>query len=163
MAIVCARDFIFIIFILVLFWGIMYLDPVDFKFLIKILLTAGVSGIVVSWVSAMIWSNPRPVAELENIKQIVIPHQTFKSFPSDHTMFSFILVLVPAFLMMPWYFVVGLFLLATMISISRVYGGIHYPRDIIGGFVFALFFSIISFWLLGNVTQPLYSFFMNLL
>ena len=53
--------------------------------------------------------------------------------------------------------------MASLIAFSRIYVGVHYPRDIIGGIFFAIFFVFISFKLLENITQPLYNFFINLL
>jgi len=60
-------------------------------------------------------------------------------------------------------FSIFVLLLATIIAFSRVYVGVHYPRDIVGGFVLALVLLFGSNWLLMNITQPLYTFLTNLI
>lgn len=158
----CASLMIFILGAGIILWGIIYLAPVDFKTFVKLLLTAMTTGIVFSWFLAIVWPHHRPKVELSGVKTIVGVYQNWKAFPSDHTMLSFILVFVAWFSGMNFWLVVPAFLIACLVGVGRVFGGVHYPRDIIGGFIFAIIFSSLSFWLLGNVTQPLYSFFINL-
>jgi undecaprenyl-diphosphatase len=159
----CARWLIYLLWTLILWWGVIYLDPINFKLFVKLIITTSVFSITASIGLALFWRHPRPIKELPYIKQIVMPHQTWKSFPSDHTITAFLFVFVAGFMGMPLWLFLIFFMLATMVALGRVYGGVHYPRDIIGGVFFAIFFSSISFWLLGNVAQPVYSFFMNLL
>lgn len=157
-----ARWLIYIIWLLILWWGIIVLDPINFKLLVKLIITTFVFSVFVSITLALFWRHPRPIVEFPEIKQIVTPHQTWKSFPSDHTMTSFLFVFVAGLMGMSiWLFWIFI-LLASSVALGRIYGGVHYPRDIIGGILFALFFSLISLWLLGNITQPVYSLLINL-
>ena len=91
--------------------------------------------------------HPRPEAELPGIKQLIKTFSIWKAFPSDHTAAAFLLsflVWLSGGMIWEW----GAMLAAAgLIAASRVYAGVHYPRDIIGGFVLAaLFAGIIYFF-----------------
>lgn len=58
-----------------------------------------------------------------------------KSFPSDHAMTAWLLFFLAVFLAIPG--ASALALLALWVSWGRVYAGVHYPGDILGGFVVA--------------------------
>jgi undecaprenyl-diphosphatase len=150
--------FIYFFAACVLLWALIALPPVLFKNYIKLLLTAGVFSLVTSYVIALVWTHRRPSIEFPEIQQILLPFNTWKSFPSDHTLVSFVVFFITLFIGAPWYIVCVFFCFATLISVSRVYVGVHYPRDIVGGFVLALLYSLLAFWLLSEVTQPLYLF-----
>ena len=80
---------------------------------------------------------PRPCQALEGVRLIVSCPRSF-SFPSSHgaTSFAFItpyFVLARRIIRTGW--LVYLFVLATMIALSRAYLGVHYPSDIVAGAV----------------------------
>jgi undecaprenyl-diphosphatase len=52
---------------------------------------------------------------------------------------------------MKWLGGVLCILLASIIAISRVYLKVHYPSDVIGGFLLCLIWLGISFWVLHAV------------
>jgi len=75
----------------------------------------------------------RPYIKLENIR-IVGSRESGRSFPSGHTCQAFFL----ATLLLQYYHVnlfiwFLLYAIAGLVGITRIYVGMHYPRDVLGG------------------------------
>lgn len=101
--------------------------------LANIVLPAGVLSFAFGYGMALLLPRPRPLRELPHIKTLVSTVGTWKSFPSDHTLAATLLSIgmwyagAPAVLLVPFIF------LSVTVAVSRVYVGVHYPRDILGG------------------------------
>lgn len=94
----------------------------------------GISLILVE-VIRMIYYQPRPFLELNFIP--LIPPIQEASFPSEHTISAFTLA---------WSYLIyrsklgrTLLVFASLIGFSRIYVGVHYPLDILGGVLISLF------------------------
>ncbi|MBT3538574.1 phosphatase PAP2 family protein [Candidatus Parcubacteria bacterium] len=156
----CAIFLIYILGLTVLGWGAFVLfdkSPDQFALLIKLLFTAHLFGFGISYVVAILWKHPRPIARFPDIKRMFKAVDTWKSFPSDHTMISYLLTFVAIMVGIPLWFGIVLVILSFIIGSARVYCGVHYPRDILGGVVWAGIIALASPWLLENITQPIYN------
>jgi undecaprenyl-diphosphatase len=98
-------------------------------------------ALLISEIASYILNTPRPL--VIHVGQTLIAHEATGSFPSNHmTIFSSI-----AF---AYYFSarrdIGKFLLAVawLVAWSRVYVGVHFPIDMVGGFMIALVVNLIS-------------------
>ena len=69
---------------------------------------------------------------------LLIEKQSDYSFPSGHTCASFAAGLV-YLKMLPRRYGVAAILLAVLIAFSRLYVGVHYPTDILGGILVGSF------------------------
>ncbi len=69
---------------------------------------------------------------------LIIEKQSDYSFPSGHTCASFAAAGV-YWRMMPKKYGVPLLILAVLIAFSRLYVGVHYPSDVLGGLLIGLF------------------------
>jgi undecaprenyl-diphosphatase len=78
---------------------------------------------------------PRPCRSLENVRLLVSCGSGY-SFPSTHAVNNFAGALVIAFFFprVKWWF----FGFAALIAFSRIYVGVHYPSDVIGGAILGL-------------------------
>lgn len=66
------------------------------------------------------------------------------SFPSGHTCASFACALIYV-RMLPKKYGIPLVILAVLVALSRLYLCVHYPTDVIGGFLVALFSSVVVY------------------
>jgi undecaprenyl-diphosphatase len=96
---------------------------------------------LVSLVLKIILKIPRPFIEFNNVLPLLRP--TDYSFPSGHSAF-FMATAVAIFLCHKkagYFFILS----ALLIGIARIIAGVHYPVDILGGFIFG---GILSYLIL---------------
>jgi membrane-associated phospholipid phosphatase len=68
-----------------------------------------------------------------------------KSFPSGHTAQVFFLAsLLTGFLQLGLPLAAGLYGLAALVGFTRIYVGVHYPRDVLGGAILGTMWGIMS-------------------
>lgn len=90
-------------------------------------------------------ARPRPFAEIEALIPLIAKPTDF-SFPSGHTTASFAVALV-MFRMLPKKIGIPAVVLAALVAFSRLYLGVHYPTDVLAGFVVALMGSTVAVWI----------------
>ena len=93
---------------------------------LSILLSRGLFTIVIRY----FWNRPRPFVSMPDITAL-IGKSSEASFPSGHATFFFALAFAILFIDKKWfkYFLTG----AIVVGIARVFVGVHYPLDILGG------------------------------
>lgn len=93
--------------------------------------------IIKNWVARV-----RPYEVIDGLT-LMVGKATDYSFPSGHTGSAFALAVV-VFMAMPGKYGIIALVLATLMGLSRLYVGIHYPGDVIGGMVLGIITSIIA-------------------
>jgi undecaprenyl-diphosphatase len=113
--------------------------------IITFLICSGV-GLIVSNVIGFYVQEPRPRLCFPEIKILFWPASSWKSFPSDHTLGAFLIFFLAIVFNFPtaW----GLLPLAIWVGWGRIYAGVHFPLDIVGGLGLAGFVSILCYFLL---------------
>ncbi|MDO8509757.1 MAG: phosphatase PAP2 family protein [bacterium] len=101
-------------------------------------------GMIVGYISALFVQEVRPHLKHPESKYLFLPLSNWKAFPSDHayTAFFFFFIAIIACLPNAW----SLLPLALWIGWGRVYAGVHYPFDILGGIILAGIISVIYYF-----------------
>lgn len=129
------------------FWLVRYVELLVITFVISE---------CISYLFAIIFKHPRPRIEFPESTQLVHTVGSWKSFPSDHAIGSFSIAGVLWYVSpTPVWLIILLYLSASMVSISRVYVGVHYPRDIIGGCVVAHVVLFFLPWIIYHIIEPI--------
>ena len=102
--------------------------------------------IIKNWVARI-----RPYELIQGLECIVARADDF-SFPSGHTTNSLACAWV-LFRKAPKKWGVPALVLAILISLSRLYVGIHYPTDVLGGAVIGIGSACFSLWLLPKIER----------
>ncbi len=88
-----------------------------------------------------LWERPRPFVAHPDTVHVLLAHASDPSFPSDHASPAFAIAIVVL-----WFhrrLGVGALLLATIMSVARVYVGDHYPGDVTAGAIVGLIAAIV--------------------
>ena len=118
---------------------------------ITALLSLGIGFLITNLCLKNMIARPRPFDIYAQILPL-IERPTDYSFPSGHTCASFACALV-CFRMLPKKFGVCTVILAAMIAFSRMYLGVHYPGDVLGGFLAGLTASVLAYHLVVKYEQ----------
>ena len=128
------------------------------KFLLELCFVSVISWQVIARVIGMLINRPRPSTFL-GTKEIFFHPPTY-SFPSDHALF---LACLTAYLYFSGYKKMGnIALLATiLISVSRIIAGLHWPGDVLAGWILgvilAYIFYIFRKYIQKYIANPLYN------
>ncbi|OIO19775.1 MAG: hypothetical protein CO029_01265 [Candidatus Magasanikbacteria bacterium CG_4_9_14_0_2_um_filter_41_10] len=87
-----------------------------------------------SYLIAWLFPHPRPIRQFPDIHVLIRTWGTWKSFPSDHAIGATILA-YGALLTLTGSIRSIFMVCAVLVAVSRVWVGVHYPRDIIAGIV----------------------------
>ena len=98
------------------------------------------------------FARTRPYVAVEGLHRIIEAQSDF-SFPSGHTACSFAAAVV-LFLMCPRKVGIPAMILAVLISLSRLYVGVHFPTDIIGGAMIGTLAALLAFRICGRRKYP---------
>lgn len=109
------------------------------------LLSMGICFLLCNLILKNLVARTRPYEVIPELTTL-IPHPTDYSFPSGHTSASFACALV-LYGMLPKKYGVPILILAVLIGLSRMYVGVHYPSDVLGGMLIAVVVSLFVLWL----------------
>ncbi len=133
----CAKYLIFFMAVLVIVWWLKLNYPFkNFSFNqqkmpLHISLAAGISFLV-SQLIGLIYFRPRPFASNSDVINDINP-MSEKSFPSDHTTIAF--AIAAAVYCHHKKMGALLLILALLVGLGRIYTGVHYPLDVVGGII----------------------------
>ena len=108
---------------------------------------AVIISLTINQIIALFYTHNRPF--VDNIGVSLISHSIDSSFPSDHTTFLFAIAFSYLWFKLNRYYI--WIILAFIGSIARVYVGVHYPFDIIGGIFVGFIASFVIFLLKGRL------------
>ena len=99
-------------------------------------------------IAGAIHSNNQPFVELNNVNQL-IGHAIDNSFPSDHAIEFFSICIT--FLLFKKNLRYVWLAIAILVSISRVWVGVHYPADILVGTILGIIGAALCYWIIPQL------------
>src|SRR3954468_10842147 len=118
----------------------LFLVLTSHKYSAILLLSSAAGGIVLNGVLKIGFNRPRPAIFLPEV------HTVSSSFPSGHAMSAAIVYSTVAYLAARlhrrrwarWLVMTAAFIVIALISVSRLYLGVHYPSDVVAGLAIGL-------------------------
>jgi len=99
------------------------------------------AALFINWLVPLFYLRPRPFLDHAVIQLLPIDPAS-KSFPSDHAAISF--AIAAAVFQYNKFWGIIFFIFASFVSIGRIYGGIHYPADMLIGAVIGITASVFA-------------------
>lgn len=173
---------IFSFFGSIFFWGILWLilgiyGYITKDYLLFLMITGGFqqSIIIHILVKYVIIKRNRPYITLKErgVKQEDELIKEDRSFPSGHVAFFLFFGCIFAYVFQSWPILIIFFALDIIMAVSRLILGMHFPLDVIAGFIFGGFYSFLFlgltyiYWLdfyywIGDITKAILNFFLSL-
>lgn len=119
--------------------------------LLYVLLSIGVAGLI-SYLIKKTFLEPRPYEVDVRIVQLSVGGGY--SLPSGHTTEAFSSIVALALLFPRWYVILPMFCWASLVALSRIYLGVHYPFDIFVGMMIGSSVSLTGYFLFRKYLEP---------
>lgn len=116
------------------------------ELMIKILIAAGLAYVIRSFLGEVFF-RLRPFAFLNDVGQLITMSPSESSFPSGHAAVSFAVAFFIIFNDRSWGW--AFIIIAGLISVGRIFVGVHYPSDIVGGFLVGL----VAAWVVRTIER----------
>jgi len=107
---------------------------------------AFIARYVVKGVIVFAYQRPRPFVDLATVHPLInsFSWENLQAFPSGHTIFFF--ALAAALYGFNKKVGIGAFIVAAVVGVSRVYVGVHWPSDILGGAILGILTGWTAFY-----------------
>jgi undecaprenyl-diphosphatase len=122
------------------------------RFILLLAFSSSMLALLINWVISLVWFHPRPF--MIGIGNAYLTHAPDSSFPSDH--FTALCAICFVYL---WYesikslISIILILLTCCVAWARIYVGIHYPFDMLGGIIVSLLSTSIIIYFPARVKR----------
>lgn len=130
-----------------IFWIILGVSALAFKRTrpvgIAMLLALIINHVATNMILKDIFQRPRPFVTFSEIIPLIDKPGSF-SFPSGHTSTSFAAAFAVLFMEKKRRYAIPAMIIAAMIGFSRMYVGVHYPGDILGGIVIGILSAFVA-------------------
>lgn len=124
--------------------------PIGFAVLLALLFDYLIINVALKGLVA----RPRPFVVNELIKPLVGGVSPYRSFPSGHSGGSFA-AMFALYKWVPKKIGIPALFLASLVAVSRLYVGVHYPTDIIGGCIIGYICSVLAYYVVKMVMRKL--------
>ena len=124
--------------------------PIGFTVLLSLLFDFLIINVALKGLVA----RPRPFVVNELIEPLVGGVSPYRSFPSGHSGGSFA-TMFALYRWVPKKIVVPALFLASLVALSRLYVGVHYPTDIIGGAIIGFICSVLAYFVVKLVMMKI--------
>ena len=134
---------------------------VKYRWRMLVIILAVTLGVVLSDQSSVhlfkeVFLRPRPChqPEIEGLVHLVNNHCGGQyGFVSSHAANTFMLAMLTSGLMKNKYFTWFIFIWASVVAYSRVYLGVHYPGDVLGGALLGVFLGWLVLWVYNSIEK----------
>lgn len=118
-----------------------------------VLFLALVLGVVASHLIGMGFYRPRPF--VAGLGEALMYHRPNAAFPSNHAL-VFSAYASTLLLLRRYWLGTAIFAVGVLVGLARIYLGVHYPGDILGGFLLGAASAMVSLWIWARWGDQLY-------